>query len=72
MYSDFCVFMTVQANISRNAKISSCRSQLYGYMIFDRGGVNERRIAIGVAMGYKVVASNPKVGFAPIPSIVDS
>jgi hypothetical protein len=45
---------------------------MYEYIIFDRGGVNKRRIAIGVAMVYKVVASNPKVGFAPIPSIVDS
>jgi hypothetical protein len=32
---------------------------LYDCFTFDHGGVKKRRIAIGVAMGYRVVSSNP-------------
>jgi hypothetical protein len=38
---------------------------LYGYLTFDHGGVKKRRIAIGVAMGYRVVSSNPEFDVHP-------
>lgn len=38
---------------------------VYEYIYFGRGGVKKKRTAIGVAMGYRVVASNPGLDLHP-------
>jgi len=61
-YNCFCRCSSVYFVECEDIKMSLTACE---YIYFSRGGVKRRSTAIGVAMGYKVVASNPGLDSHP-------